>query len=110
MVERGSAGAVFWGCVCAEREMEEHRSPYPCRLRGLKCGLVVDEAEGRLFRRVPEVGAQARTSCAIINVGLMRVRGSEEIIQLRRRANVLPAAHAAGAVGARSYENLTRWL
>ena len=81
-------------------------------MRGLKCGLAVDEAEGRLFRRVLEVGAQARTSCAtsIYKVGLMRFRGSEEIIQLRPLANVHPGAGAAGAVAASSYENLIRWL
>lgn len=52
VVEQGSAVAFSWGCVCVDREMEEHPSQDPCcrcLLRGLKCGVKVDEAEGRLF-------------------------------------------------------------
>ena len=30
VVGQGFAVALFWGCVCAEREMEEHRSQDPC--------------------------------------------------------------------------------
>lgn len=63
--------------------------------------------------KILEVGAQARTSCPTskFNVGLLRSRGSEEIIQVRRLAYVRPAAHAAGAVravGARTDENCIR--
>ena len=64
--------------------------------------MAIDEAEGRVFRRVLEVGAQTRTFCStnFYDVGLARSRGIEEFIHLRSGANLCFAAHAAGAVRA----------
>ena len=64
--------------------------------------MAIDEAEGRVFRRILEVGAQTRTFCAtnFHDVGLARSRGMEEFIHLRSGANLCFAAHAAHAAGA----------